>query len=219
MCLSQGVNEKLCAFPLSVLVTDCNPHIPSLPASSPPPSSPPSTSPQPFWPEGGVITGAVDSAALGFGSLLYWADSLIKHANRIYRTRLNNHSLCKCSVVSDGLSLYSSLFKNLIIRYQLMWTRCSISRWIKFNIYLIDFVETVYVQWCRSLVKGHTSKSVIIITCNIALFKIPLLFSLLLLVWLLDSSGHILSHINSTDIYLFHFHVPTALYLDLQEVW
>lgn len=71
MCLSQGVNEKLCAFSFSVLVTDCSPPTPSLPASSPPPSSPPSTSPQPFWPEGGVITGAVDSAALGFGSLLY----------------------------------------------------------------------------------------------------------------------------------------------------
>lgn len=118
MCLSQGVNEKLCAFPFSVLVTDCNPpphtHTPSLPASSPPPpSSPPSTSPQPFWPEGGVITGAVDSAALGFGSLLYWADSLIKHANRIYRTRLNNHSPCKCYVVSDGISLCLSLFSKI----------------------------------------------------------------------------------------------------------
>ena len=132
------------------------------------PSSPPSTSPQPLWPEGAVITGAVDSVALGFGSLLYWADSLIKHANRIYRTRLNNHSLCSCYVVSDGLSLCLRLFffffyKNLIIRYQLVWTCCSTSRWIIFNISLIDFgAAAVYVQQCWSILKGHTSNLVII---------------------------------------------------------
>lgn len=144
MCLSQGVNEKLCALPFSVLVTDCNLPTPYLPDSSPPPSSPPSVSPQPLWPEGGVITGAVDSVALGFGSLLYWADSLIKHANRIYRTRLNNRSPCSCYVVSDGLSLCLSFFFffNLIIQYQLMWTCCSISRWIKLNsnqVYVSDW--------------------------------------------------------------------------------
>lgn len=90
--------------------------------SSPPPhtpptllpafSSPPSTSPQLSWPVGGVITGAVDSPALGSGSQLYWAHSLIKHANLIYRTRLNNLSRCSCYVVSHGLSfsLRSSFF-------------------------------------------------------------------------------------------------------------
>lgn len=115
MCLSQGVNEKLCAFPFSVLVADCN---------SPPTPHPLLLPPLLFSPPDRrevLITGAVDSAALGFWFGLYRADSLIKHANRIYRTHLNSHSPCKCRVVSGGLCLCLSPFlKNLIMRRHLM---------------------------------------------------------------------------------------------------
>lgn len=70
MCLSQGVNEKICALSFSVLVTapslfQCI--IASLPDQR----------------DLCVIIEAVDSAALGSSSLVVLDDILIKHANRL----------------------------------------------------------------------------------------------------------------------------------------
>lgn len=98
MCLSQGVNEKLCTFSFSVLVTDYS-HLPT-------PSRLPllllflllSSSSESICPEGSVITGPVDLVALGFQPLLSQAHSLIKHVNRIYQTWFYNYLMRKCRV-------------------------------------------------------------------------------------------------------------------------
>ena len=85
MCLSQGVNEKLCTVSFSALVTDSPPPptmhthpIPPLPHSSFS-VSPPALSPVPLLAQGGCHYRAVDSAALGVSSLLCATHSLIKH--------------------------------------------------------------------------------------------------------------------------------------------
>lgn len=129
MCLSQGVNEKLCTFSFSVLVTDYS-HLPT-------PSRRPlllllipflllSTSSRAIWPEGSVITGPVDSAALRLEPLLSHADGLIKHVNRIYQTRFYNYLVCKCNVVSDVLffSLSVKLFEKCDYTTSTQRTRC-----------------------------------------------------------------------------------------------
>lgn len=114
MCLSQGVNEKLCTFSFSVLVTDYN-HLPT-------PSRLSlhlllSTSSESICPEGRVITGPVDLVALGFQSLLSQPHSLIKQVNPIYQTWFYNYLMCKCRVLSHFFSLSVKL-RNLIKQYQ-----------------------------------------------------------------------------------------------------
>lgn len=128
MCLSQGVNEKLCTFSFSVLVTDYS-HLPT----------PPrrhlllllflflllSTSSRAIWPKGSVITKPVDSAALRFEPLLSHADGLIKHVNRIYQTRFYNYPVCKCNVVSDVfISLSVKLFEKCDYTTSTQRTHC-----------------------------------------------------------------------------------------------
>lgn len=119
MCLSQGVNEKLCTFSFNVLVTDYS-HLPT-------PSRLPlhlllflllSTSSESICPEGRVITGPVDSVALGFQSLLSQPHSLIKQVNPIHQTGFYNYLICKCRVLSHFFFSLSVKLRNLIKKYQ-----------------------------------------------------------------------------------------------------
>lgn len=127
MCLSEGVNEKLCTFSFSVLVTDCS-HLPT------PPRCPLlllflflllSTSSRAIWDKESVITRPVDSAALRFEPLLSHADGLIKHVNWIYQTRFYNYRACKCNVMSDVfISLSAKLFEKCNYTTSTQHTHC-----------------------------------------------------------------------------------------------